>query len=149
MNEENINVNELTISGTINSICESDFDKEYIKFGMTIKKYSKKEEKVYISLNVKSDLYNIYKDLFYKNNKIFVKGYLNSYTDKDNKIVTYVKVTELSNNPNDIIDGRKGPYTRYDEDGVMVWNGKRCEADPLSEDDPEYLEMAEMLKEYE
>ena len=56
MNEENINVNELTISGTINSICESDFDKEYIKFGMTIKKYSKKDEKVYISLNVKSDL---------------------------------------------------------------------------------------------
>ena len=95
------------------------------------------------------DLYNIYKDLFYKNNKIFVKGYLNSYTDKDNKIVTYVKVTDLSNNPEDVIDGRKGPYIRYDEDGVMVWNGKRCEADPLSEDDPEYLEMVEMLKEYE
>lgn len=45
MNEENINVNELTISGTINSICESDFDKEYIKFGMTIKKYSKKKKR--------------------------------------------------------------------------------------------------------
>jgi len=55
---------------------------------------------------VYEDLYNIYKELFYKNNKIFVKGYLNSYTDKDNKIVTDVKVTELSNNPNDIIDGR-------------------------------------------
>ena len=68
---------------------------------------------------------------------------------KDNKIVTYVKVTDVSNNPDDIIDGRKGPYIRYDEDGVMVWNGKRCEADPLSEDDPEYLEMVELLKEYE
>ena len=56
---------------------------------------------------------------------------------------------ELSNNPDDIINGRKGPYIRYDEDGVMVWNGKRCEADPLSEDDPEYLEMVELLKEYE
>ena len=77
------------------------------------------------------------------------QGYLNSYTDKDNKIVTYVKVIDLSNNPEDIINGRKGPYIRYDEDGVMVWNGKRCEADPLSEDDPEYLEMVEMLKEYE
>ena len=76
----------------------------------------------------------------------------NSYisnTDKDNKIVTYVKVTDLSNNPEDVIDGRKGPYIRYDEDGVMVWNGKRCEADPFSEDDPEYLELVEMLKEYE
>jgi hypothetical protein len=98
---------------------------------------------------VYEDLYNIYKDLFYKNNKIFVKGYLNSYTDKDNKIVTYVKVTDLSNNPEDVIDGRKGPYIRYDEDGVMVWNGKRCEADPFSEADPEYLELVEMLKEYE
>ena len=78
---------------------------------------------------------------------IFVKGYLNSYTDKDNKIVTYVKVTDVSNNPDDIIDGRKGPYIIYDPDGVMVWNGKRCEADPLSEDDPEYLEMVEILKE--
>ena len=66
MNEENINVNKLTISETINRVCESDFHKEYIKFGMTIKKYSKKEEKVYISLNVKSDLYNIYKDLFFR-----------------------------------------------------------------------------------
>lgn len=149
MNEENINVNELTISGTINSICESDFDKEYIKFGMTIKKYSKKEEKVYISLNVKSDLYNIYKDLFYKGNKIFVKGYLNSYTDKDNKIVSFIKVTDVSDNPNDIIDGRKGPYIRYDEDGVMVWDGKRCEAAPFEDDDPEYLELLEMLKEFE
>lgn len=45
MNEENINVNELTISGTINSICESDFDKEYIKFGMTIKSILKKKKR--------------------------------------------------------------------------------------------------------
>ncbi len=95
------------------------------------------------------DLYNIYKDLFYKNNKIFVKGYLNSYTDKDNKIVTYVKVTDLSNNPEDVIDGRKGPYIRYDEDGVMVWNGKRCETEYFSKDVPQYLKLVEMLKEYE
>lgn len=45
MNKENINVNELTISGTINRVCESDFDKEYIKFGMTIKKVFKKRRK--------------------------------------------------------------------------------------------------------
>ena len=89
MNEENINVNELTISGTINSICESDFDKEYIKFGMTIKKYSKKDEKVYISLNVKSDLYNIYKDLFFKDNFIYIKGYMNSYIDKNKSIKSF------------------------------------------------------------
>ncbi|MBQ9182101.1 MAG: hypothetical protein IJ134_05680, partial [Bacilli bacterium] len=116
---------------------------------LTCNTFAKIKSNCFISFHIYEDLYNIYKDLFYKNNKLFVKGYLNSYTDKDNKIVTYVKVTDVSNNPDDIIDGRKGPYIRYDEDGVMVWNGKRCEADPLSEDDPEYLEMVEMLKEYE
>ena len=40
-------------------------------------------------------------------------------------------------------------YIRYDEDGVMVWDGKRCEAAPFEDDDPEYLELLEMLKEFE
>ena len=40
-------------------------------------------------------------------------------------------------------------YAKKNPDEVMVWNGKRCENEPLSEDDPEYLEMVEMLKEYE
>jgi hypothetical protein len=31
----------------------------------------------------------------------------------------------------------------------MVWNGKRCEAVPFEKDDPEYLELVEMLKEFE
>ena len=69
--------------------------------------------------------------------------------DKDKKIVSYVKVTDVSNNPEDIIKGRKAPYIRYDEDNVMVWNGKRCEATPFEDDDPEYLRLVEMLKEFE
>ena len=63
--------------------------------------------------------------------------------------MSFIKVTDVSDNPNDIIDGRKGPYIRYDEDGVMVWDGKRCEAAPFEDDDPEYLELLEMLKEFE
>ena len=149
MNKDYIYTNETIIAGEINSICENDIGKEYIKFGMTLKKYSKITEKVYISLNIKNDLYNIYKDLFLKNNKLFVNGYLNSYTDKDNKIASYVKVTDVSNNPEDIIKGRKAPYIRYDEDDVMVWNGKRCEATPFEEDDPEYLRLVEMLRKFE
>ena len=146
MDTEKINYNEVLISGKINNIKHFN---NYIAFGLTCNTFAKIKSNCFISFHIYEDLYNIYKDLFYKNNKIFVKGYLNSYTDKDNKIVTYVKVTDLSNNPEDVIDGRKGPYIRYDEDGVMVWNGKRCEADPFSEDDPEYLELVEMLKEYE
>ena len=152
MNEENINVNELTISGTINSICESDFDKEYIKFGMTIKKYSKKEEKVYISLNVKSDLYNIYKDLFLKDNFIYIKGYMNSYVDKNKNIKSFITVTDVGESYKEIMNGKATPYIRYDPDGVMVWNGKRCEADSWDFNNPEdvkkYKELVSMLKEF-
>ena len=152
MNEENINVNELTISGTINSICESDFDKEYIKFGMTIKKYSKKEEKVYISLNVKSDLYNIYKDLFFKDNFIYIIGYMNSYVDKNKNIKSFITVTDVGESYKEIMNGKATPYIRYDPDGVMVWNGKRCEADSWDFNNPEdvkkYKELVSMLKEF-
>lgn len=146
MDFENINYNEVLISGNINYIKKLN---QYIAFGLTCKTFSNTKSKCFINFHIYNDLYNIYKDLFLKNNKLFVKGYLNSYTDKDKKIVSYVKVTDVSNNPEDIIKGRKAPYIRYDEDNVMVWNGKRCEATPFEDDDPEYLRLVEMLKEFE
>ena len=146
MDFENINYNEVLISGNINYIKKLN---QYIAFGLTCKTFSNTKSKCFINFHIYNDLYNIYKDLFLKNNKLFVKGYLNSYTDKDKKIVSYVKVTDVSNNPEDIIKGRKAPYIRYDEDNVMVWNGKRCEATPFEEDDPQYLRLVEMLKEFE
>ena len=147
MNYENTNYNEVLISGTINNIKKLS---KYIAFGLKCNTYSKNNKSnCYISFHIYEDLYNIYKDLFYKDNKIFVKGYLNTYTDKDNKIMCYVNVTDISNIPDDVVNGRKGPYIRYDEDGVMVWNGKRCESNSYKEDDPEYLELLEILKEFE
>lgn len=147
MDIEKRNYNEVLISGKINNIKHFN---NYIAFGLTCNTFAKiKSHVLLVFIYMKIFITFIFIRLFFKNNKIFVKEYLNSYTDKNNKIVTYVKVTELSNNPNNIINGRKGPYIRYDEDGVMVWNGKRCETYPFSEDDPEYLEMVEMLKEYE
>ena len=146
MDFENINYNEVLISGNINYIKKLN---QYIAFGLTCKTFSNTKSKCFINFHIYNDLYNIYKDLFLKNNKLFVKGYLNSYTDKDKKIVSYVKVTDVSNNPEDIIKGRKAPYIRYDEDNVIVWNGKRCEATPFEDDDPEYLRLVEMLKEFE
>ena len=146
MDFENINYNEVLISGNINYIKKLN---QYIAFGLTCKTFSNTKSKCFINFHIYNDLYNIYKDLFLKNNKLFVKGYLNSYTDKDKKIVSYVKVTDVSNNPEDIIKGRKAPYIRYDEDNVMVWNGKRCEVNPFEEDDPQYLRLVEMLKEFE
>lgn len=136
---ENINYNEIIISGIINNI--TDTNDLYIKFGITSIKYTTtKNNKVYISLNIKRNLYEIYKDLFYKGNKIFIKGYLNSYVDKNKEIKSFISVTDVSNNPNDIIKGRKTSYIRYDPDGVMVWNNKRCEIIPPTEEERQEME---------
>ena len=146
MDKDYISINETIISGEINSICESDIRNEYIKFGMTLKKYSKLNDKVYVSLNIKNDLYNIYKDLFFKGNFIFIKGYNNSYIDKNKNIKPFITVTDVSNNYDEIIKGKKIPYIRYDPDGVMVWNGKRCETIKATEE--EINEMEKLLSEF-
>ena len=127
-----IDLNEIIISGTINNV--TDNNKDYIKFGLTTLKYDKR--KVYASFNINRNLYEIYKDFFVKGTKVFIKGYLNSYIT-DNKIQSFVTVTDISDNQNEIISGKKGPHIRYDLDGVEVWDGKRCEANILEEDDPE------------
>ena len=142
---EDINYNEVLLSGVINVI--TDTNSKYIKFGLTTNKYTLNEDKkVYVSLNISRDLFNIYQDYFVKGNKVFVKGYLNSYIDQNKKIQSFITVTDISNNPNEIIKGRSSPHIRYDPDGVMVWNGKRCESIPLAED--ELKEMEELLSEF-
>lgn len=145
MNYKDINYNEVLISGIINVI--TDTNGKYIKFGLTTNKYTLNEDKkVFVSLNISRELFNIYQDLFFKGNKVFVKGYLNSYIDKDKKIQSFITVTDISNNPNEIIKGRSSPHIRYDTDGVMVWNGKRCEAIKPTEE--ELAEMENLLKDF-
>ena len=142
---DDINFNEVLISGIINVI--TDTNGKYIKFGLTTNKYTlNNDKKVYVSLNISRDLFNTYQDLFLNGNKVFVKGYLNSYIDQNKKIQSFITVTDISNNPNDITKGRKSPHIRYDPDGVMVWNGKRCEAIPPTKD--ELAEMEELLKDF-
>ncbi len=139
MNYDDINYNEVLISGIINVI--TDTNTKYIKFGLTTNKYTLNEDKkVYVSLNISRELFNTYQDFFVKGNKVFVKGYLNSYIDKFKKIQSFITTTDISYNPNDITKGRKSPHIRYDPDGVMVWNGKRCEATPQTEEKRKEME---------
>lgn len=139
MNYDDINYNEVLISGIINVI--TDTNTKYIKFGLTTNKYTLNEDKkVYVSLNISRELFNTYQGFFIKCNKVFVKGYLNSYTDKFKKIQSFITTTDISNNPNDIAKVRKSPHIRYDPDGVMVLNGKRCEAIPPTKEELEERE---------
>ena len=141
MNYEDIN--EIIISGIINNI--TDTNDKYIKFSIVAKKNTMLENKnVYVSLNISRELYNTYQDYFIKGSKAFIKGYLNSYIDKNKTIKSFITVSDISNNSNEIKDRR--PYIRIDPDGVEVWNGKRCEAIPPTEEEKRKLE--ELLKEY-
>ena len=134
-------INEVMISGVINNI--TDNNNQYIKFGLTTIKYD--NGKVYTSLNINRNLYEIYKDFFVKGNKVYIKGYLNSYS-LNNKIQSFITVVDIANNYDDILKGRKAPHIRYDHDGVMVWNGKRCESVEPTEE--EKIEMEKLLNEF-
>ena len=137
----NVDLNEIIISGTINNVMNNNQD--YIKFGLTTLKYDKR--KVYSSLNINRNLYEIYKDFFVKGTKVFIKGYLNSYSSNNN-IKLFITVLDIADNEDELINGRKGPHIRVDPDGVEVWNGKRKKITPPTE--KERLEMEELLKSY-
>ena len=137
----NVDLNEILISGTINNI--TDNNQDYIKFGLTTIKYDKR--RVYSSLNINRNLYEIYKDFFLKGSKVFIKGYLNSYiTNKD--IQSFITVLDIADNEDEILNGKKQPHIRIDSDGVEVWNGKREEITPMTEE--ELNELEELLKDY-
>ena len=139
------NINQVLLSGIIVNIKEGIGG--YILFTMKCKKYSEsKYNFVYVSLSIYEDLYNIYKDIFVKDNEIFIKGYVNSYVDNNKNYKIFISVIGVSKSYEQLIEGKKTPYIRFDADGVMVWNGKRCESTPLSEE--EVKEMDELLNEF-
>lgn len=139
------NINHVLLSGIIVNIKEGIGG--YILFTMKCKKYSEsKYNFVYVSLSIYEDLYNIYKDIFVKDNEIFIKGYVNSYVDNNRNYKMFISVIGVSKSYEQLIEDKKTPYIRFDSDGVMVWNGKRCESTPLSEE--ELKEMDELLNEF-
>ena len=137
----NVDLNEIIISGTINNVMDNNQD--YIKFGLTTLKYDKR--KVYSSLNINRNLYEIYKDFFVKGTKVFIKGYLNSYSSNNN-IKLFITVLDIADNEDELINGRKGPHIRVDPDGVEVWDGKREEAIAMTEEELEKME--NLLKDF-
>lgn len=139
------NINQVLLSGIIVNIKEGIGG--YILFTMKCKKYSEsKYNFVYVSLSIYEGLYNIYKDIFVNNNEIFIKGYINSYLDNNKNYKMFISVIGVSKSYEQLIEDKKTPYIRFDPDGVMVWNGKRYESTPLSEE--ELKEMNELLNEF-
>lgn len=74
---------------------------------------------------------------------VYLKGYLNFYSDKNKTIHIYVTVTKIENY--DFISAN-GPVIGVDYDGVETLNGKRCESVPLT--DEKLAELEKLLKPY-
>ena len=115
---------------------------KYITLG-SCKKYSPNENSniVYASLRVYNDLYNKNKGLFLLGKKVYIKGYLNSYSDKDIKIHNYVTVTRIEGYD---FESATGPVIGVDYDGVETWKGKRMEDTPAAPEEQE--EMDRMIR---
>lgn len=65
----------------------------------------------------------------------------NNDSSTKEEVITYKK--EYNNKK---IVNNKGSIILYDTDGVMLWNGKRCESIPLTEE--EQQEMNKLLEEF-
>jgi hypothetical protein len=107
-------------------------------------KYSKTEinNLVFASLRVYKDLYEKNRGLFLLDKKVYVKGYLNSYSDKNKKIHNYVTVTKIEDYDFERINE---PIIGLDFDGVETWNGKRLESNLATLEEQE--EMQRMIDE--
>lgn len=140
-----LHCNQVILDGIIKSITvgKSGY---YLLNVLTYKFNNDKYKEVYISISIHDNLYQIYKDLLFKENQVFFKGYLNSYRTKENKYTTIISITDIFESYEDLTKGESGPHIRYDPDSVMVWNGKRCEAIPPTKE--ELIEMEELLKDF-
>lgn len=136
-----MNYNEVILSGIINNVLVNE---KYITLGLTCNKYSPNEKNniVYASLRIYKDLYEKSKGLFILNKKLYIKGYLNSYSDKNKTIHNYVTVTRVEDYDFNSING---PIIGVDYDGVETWNGKRMETTPATKE--EQQEMQRMIDE--
>jgi len=140
-----LHCNQVILDGIIKSITvgKSGY---YLLNVLTYKFNNHKYKEVYISISIHDNLYQIYKDLLFKENQVFFKGYLNSYRTKENKYTTIISITDIFESYEDLTKGESGPHIRYDPDGVMVWNGKRCEAIPPTKE--ERAEIENLLKDF-
>lgn len=59
----------------------------------------------------------------------------NQITGIKNNLNTSVQENFKQYNKNNMIRNNVGPIISKDTDGVQLWNGKRCESEPMSEDE--------------
>lgn len=79
------------------------------------------------------------KNMKYKldtNIEIIVKGIPKGFIDKNGYRQNYIHATEI----NGLETNKYDEIISYDTDGVMLWNGKRCESIPMSKEEQEEID---------
>ena len=144
----------IVLEGNISRINDKELDK-YIWFDICKnEKYQTKEGEMKENssfFSVKIDRERIYnKDLFKVGSWIVVTGIPKSFLDKNNMKQFYIFALKIEDAKifkiNDEKQNSQSPKITYDPDGVMVWDGKRCESVPASPE--EIAEMEDLLSEF-
>lgn len=143
----------IVLEGNISRISNNQTDK-YIWFDVCKnEKYKDKNgemQEIASFFSAKIDISNVNTEIFKVGSWVILSGIPKSYIDKNNIRQFYIHVFELSSAKEYIdnkskTDNSKANIT-YDTDGVMIWNGKRCESETASPE--EIKEMEEMLSEF-
>lgn len=152
--------NYFELIGNVSKINEehiTENGKKYKWFDICVnKKYSnnldkEKNNPTYYKIKIYEKQLEKYSELLMIGRWIKIKGYLNSYIDKNNNynlnliafsLVDMKKELELNRK----LINKKNNIISYNDDGVMLWNGKRCESSPCTSEEQKELE--DLLSEF-
>ena len=132
-------IDRITYHGVITSI-RNNVDDKFIWFDIKQDNIIKKDGKVINNPSFFSArIYKEYKDLIVIHEEIYVKGIPGGYIDKKGIKQNYIHVDVINDVKvkNELIENNT---ISYDSDGVMLWNGKRCESTPLSKKEEEKID---------
>ena len=136
----------ILVHGIISNI-KDNVDKDYIWFDITRNEYYKDKEgnmknnPSFFSARINKSLRNKY--ILNTNIEVVIKGIPKGFVDKKGYRQNYIHITEI--NGVELSENIFNKIISYDTDGVMLWNGKRCESEPASPE--EIAEMEAMIKE--
>ena len=131
----------ILVHGKIINI-KNNIDDKYIWFDIVKDEYFKDKDgklKNYPSFFSARTIANKY--ILDTNIEIVVKGIPKGYLDKNGYRQNYIHATEINGveTNEDILN----QVISYDTDGIMLWNGKRCESIPTTKE--EQLELQKMI----
>ena len=138
--------NSISLIGNISNISDEKIlpsGKKYRFFDICQNdRYFDKNNTSFFSVRVSEDQFSKYESLLKIGNLISLKGKIKSYLTKDMIRKVYIFPEIIS----EVKSKDNNSKISYDSDGVMLWDGQRCEATLY--DSNEVNEMEELLCEY-